>query len=93
MMNGKQLPLSGIAARTAVVHAVTYFTWGQIPLKSKVGLGGLAEVLSQSFLLSAITCHWVNHPEKRWLTWVLGVAFAVVLILPALGLLASRASL
>ena len=40
MMNGKQLPLSGIAARTAVVHAVTYFTWGKIPLKSKVGLGG-----------------------------------------------------
>jgi hypothetical protein len=30
MMNGKQLALSGIAARTAVVHTVTYFTVGAI---------------------------------------------------------------
>jgi len=49
--------------------------------------GGLAEVLSQSFLLSVITYYWVNHCEKRWLTWVLGILFVIALILPTLGLL------
>jgi hypothetical protein len=54
--------------------------------------GGLVEVLSQSFLLSAITYYWVNHPEKRWLNWVLGVLFLIVLLLPALGLLVAQAN-
>jgi hypothetical protein len=29
----------------------------------------------------------VRHPEKRWLRWTMGVAFAIALALPALGLL------
>ena len=49
--------------------------------------GGLIEVLGQSFLLSFLVFYWVNHPEKRWLTWTLAVGFAIVLVLPALGLL------
>ncbi len=53
-------------------------------------LMGLAEVLLQSLLLSAVLCYWVRHPEKRWLTWVLGVLFGLVLLLPALGLVAGR---
>ena len=48
---------------------------------------GLWEVVLQSFLLSLILFHWVNHPEKRWLSWTLGIAFCVVLLLPTLGLL------
>ena len=60
---------------------------------SFIGLGGgFVEVLSQSFLLSAITYYWMNHPEKRWLTWVLGILFIIALILPALGLLARQVS-
>jgi hypothetical protein len=54
--------------------------------------GGFVEVLSQSFLLSAITYYWMNHPEKRWLTWVLGILFIIALILPALGILARQVS-
>jgi hypothetical protein len=54
--------------------------------------GGLVEVLSQSFLLSVLTYYWVNHPEKRWLNWVLGTLFFIALILPALGLLARQIS-
>jgi hypothetical protein len=53
--------------------------------------GGLLEVLAQSFLLAAITYYWVNHPEKRWLTWVLAILFVVALALPALGLLVGQA--
>jgi len=41
----------------------------------------------QSLLLSLILCWWVDHPEKRWLNWGMGIAFVVLMILPALGLL------
>lgn len=39
---------------------------------------------------SLLLFHWVNHPEKGWLNWVLGIAFSIVMILPVLGLLVSR---
>ena len=48
---------------------------------------GLIEVLLQSLLLSLILCHWVTHPEKRWINWILGTAFLVAVTLIALGLL------
>jgi hypothetical protein len=51
---------------------------------------GLWEVLLQSFLLSVVLFHWVNHPEKRWLDWTLGIAFCIVIILPLLGLLLAQ---
>jgi len=53
------------------------------PLKQLLGLW---EVVLQSFLLSLILVYWVNHPEKRWLNWTLGIAFCIVMILPLLGL-------
>jgi hypothetical protein len=49
----------------------------------------LPEVFVQTFLLSALLFYWINHPRK-WLSWVLGIAFALVLIFPALGLLVGR---
>ena len=52
--------------------------------------GGMIEVLAQSFLLAALTFAWVNHPSMAWLTWTLVGLFAIALILPALGLLASQ---
>ena len=48
---------------------------------------GLWEVLLQSLLFSGMLFYWVNHPEKRWLNWTLGVVFVIVMILPLLGLL------
>jgi hypothetical protein len=47
---------------------------------------GLPEVILQSLLLSVILCYWVNHPEKKWLNWTLGVLFVLVLLLSGLGL-------
>ena len=49
--------------------------------------GGGLEVYAQSFVLSFLTYYWVNHPEKRWLNWALGISFSIALILPALGLI------
>ena len=48
---------------------------------------GLPEVLIQSLLLAVVLFFWVSHPEKRWLRWTMGIAFGLVLALPALGLL------
>lgn len=54
--------------------------------------GGLLEVLTQSLLFAALLTYWVNHPEKRWLTWVLGAAFVLVVLMSAMGFfLAPRA--
>lgn len=49
---------------------------------------GWLEVVPQAFLLSYLLFYWVQHPEKRWLNWVLGVGFVVLMLLPILGFLA-----
>jgi len=48
---------------------------------------GWPEVMLQALLLSVILYYWVNHPEKKWLNWVLGVVFFLMLFFPALGLM------
>jgi len=50
-------------------------------------LRGWLEVVPQALLLSALLCHWVNHPDKKWLSWLLGMLFFVTMALPVLGLL------
>ena len=63
------------------VEGLIYTT---IPVQTQLS-GGLLEVLSQSFLLSAILYYWINHPEKRWLNWVLGILFVSVFLMSFLG--------
>ena len=57
----------------------------RIPLGKQ--LLGLPEVVLQSLLLSFLLFVWVRHPEKRWLNWLFGVLFVIVMALPVLGLL------
>jgi hypothetical protein len=57
-----------------------------LPLRLHLTL--LPEILVQSLLLSWLLFQWVNHREKRWLNWTMGAAFVLVLILPALALVA-----
>jgi hypothetical protein len=52
----------------------------------------LPEVVLQTLLFSIVIFYWVNHPEKRWVSWLLAVLFFVILILPAIGLLAGGAA-
>ena len=52
-----------------------------------VQLIGLPEVLVQALLLSSVLHLWVRRPQWRWLGWSLSAAFALVLALPAVGLL------
>lgn len=50
-------------------------------------LTGWLEVVPQALLLSVILFYWVNHPEKKWLNWVMGVVFFLLLLMPIAGLL------
>ncbi len=52
-----------------------------------VHLRGLPEVLLQSLFLSLILFYWVNNPQKRWVTWVMGIAFLILMSFPIIGLL------
>lgn len=53
-------------------------------------LGGMIEILAQSCLFSWLLHRWVTQPRSRWLNWPLIAAFVVVMVLPALGLLALK---
>lgn len=57
---------------------------------NKSGIGGMVEVLIQSFLLSVITYYWENHSELIWINWVLIIFFTISMALPILGLLANK---
>lgn len=52
-------------------------------------LVGLPEVFIQSGLLAFLTYYWVNHPEKKWLAWLFGAVFVVVILLSLLGILSA----
>ena len=45
------------------------------------------EVIPQALFLSVILYYWINNPEKKWIDWIMGIAFFFVMILPVLGLL------
>lgn len=59
-------------------------------LPMELHLTGLPEVLLQALILSAVLFYWVNHPEKKWLNWVMGIVFILMLLLPTLGLLVGQ---
>lgn len=61
-----------------------------IPIR--IQLEGLPEVILQALILSIVLAYWVNHPEKKWLNWVMGIAFFLVVLMPTLGLLFGQQS-
>ena len=60
---------------------------GLLYTKMPVGLqiSGWLEVMLQALLLSVILFYWVIHPEKKWLAWVLGIIFGLVIVFSILG--------
>jgi len=50
---------------------------------------GLPEVVVQSFLLAYLTHFWVTHPEKKWLNWLFGISFGIVILMSTMGILAA----
>ena len=76
--------LSTFGPAPASIEGMIYTT---LPLPT---LSSYVEVVPQAFLLSGMLFYWVNHPEKKWLNWVLGILFAIAILLPVLGLLATN---
>jgi hypothetical protein len=77
--------LSTFAAAGGSIEAMVYTTE---PIGSQ--LVGWLEIVPQAFLLSALLCYWVRHPDKKWLSWVLGIVFFVIMALPTLALLTGK---
>jgi hypothetical protein len=48
------------------------------------------EIVTQAVLLSALLCYWVNNPGRKWLSWVLGIVFCLLMSLSAMALLMPR---
>jgi|ERR1700690_111324 len=73
--------LSTFAAAPGSIEGMIY-----TPTPIRLQIRGWLEVVPQALLLSALLCYWVNHPEKRWLDWVLGIIFFLVTAMLVLGL-------
>jgi hypothetical protein len=74
--------LSTFGAAPGSIEGMIY-TLVPIPFQFR----GWLEIVPQALLFSALLCYWVNHVEKKWLNWLLGVAFLLAIALPILGLL------
>jgi hypothetical protein len=57
------------------------------PVPILAQMRGWLEVVPQAMLLSALLCYWVNHPAKKWLNWLLGTVFVLMMAMSILGLL------
>lgn len=78
--------LSTFAAASGSLEGMIYT---RTPIR--IQLIGWLEVVPQAVLLSALLCYWVNYAEKKWLNWLLGIAFGIAMALPILGLLTRKA--
>ncbi len=65
------------------VEGIIYTT---LPLAEQFS-GGMLEILTQSFLFSALLFYWMNHPEKRWMHWLLGTVFVLMILMSVMGFL------
>jgi hypothetical protein len=72
---------------TGGLGSIEGLVYSRVPVPYQLLL--LPEVFIQTFLLSVLLFYWIHHP-KRWLNWVLGVEFLLILTFPALGLIVTR---
>jgi len=74
--------LSTFAPASGSIEGILYTT---TPIAAQ--LRAWLEIVPQALLFAALLTYWVNHPEKKWLTWTLGILFTIVMSLFALGLI------
>ena len=72
--------LSTFAAAPGSVEGLLYT---KMPVS--IQISGWLEIVTQALLLSAILYYWVNHPKQKWLAWVLGAIYVLVIIFSILG--------
>jgi hypothetical protein len=74
--------LSTFGPVSGSVEGAIYTT---LPVWEQFFSGGMLEILTQSLLFSVLLFYWVNHPEKRWLNWLLDVLFVLVVAMSVMG--------
>ena len=47
------------------------------------------EIFIQSGVLAWLTHYWVNHPERKWLGWVMSILTVIILLMSLLGALSA----
>jgi hypothetical protein len=72
--------LSTFAAAPGSVEGLLY-----TKMSISLQILGWLEVMTQALLLSAILYYWVNHSEKKWIAWVLGIVYVLVIASSILG--------
>jgi hypothetical protein len=72
----------------AVSGSIEGMIYTVVPIRFQ--LKGWLEIVPQALLLSALLCYGVNHPAKKWLNWLLGIVFLLMMALPVLGLLTRK---
>jgi hypothetical protein len=75
--------ISPFGAAPASIEGMIYTT---LPLWFHIN--GLPEILLQSLLLALVAIWWINHPQNKWLGWLMGIIFVVILLLSTAGVLA-----
>jgi hypothetical protein len=78
--------LSTFSAAPGSIEGMIY-----TPVPLRYQMRGWLEVVPQAVLLSALLVYWVNHSQKKWLNWLLGILFLIAMALPILGLLTRKA--
>jgi hypothetical protein len=74
-----------LATFAAAPGSVEGLLYTRMPVSLQIS--GWLEVMTQALLLSGILFYWVNHPEKKWLAWVLGSAMVLVFVFGIMGVL------
>jgi hypothetical protein len=72
--------LSTFAAAPGSVEGLLY-----TKMSVTLQISGWLEVMTQAFLLSTILYYWINHPDRKWLAWVMGGLYIVVIVFSILG--------
>lgn len=75
--------ISPFGAAPASIEGMIYTT-----LPFWFHINGLPEILLQSLLLAVIATWWINHPQNKWIGWLMGVVFVIILLLGTAGVLA-----
>ncbi len=74
--------LSTFGAAPASIEGIIYTNYPTTLLS-------YVEIVPQAFLFAGLLYYWVNHPGKKWLNWVLGILFALVILMSVMGVLAA----
>jgi hypothetical protein len=74
--------LSTFAAAPGSVEGLLY-----TKMSVSMQISGWLEIMAQALLLSVILYYWINHPEQKWIAWILGIIYVMAVSFSIMGYL------